>query len=110
MHLNDLSEIQQQAIIELAEPLLGHIFSTDYIGGGRNSRIYRLQNAESKRYALKVYFQQAGDSRDRLSTEFNSLAFLWTCGIRTIPQPIQYHKEAAIALYEYIDGEKLSPQ
>jgi hypothetical protein len=110
MNLPELSEFQQQAIINLAEPLLGTPFSADYVGGGRNSRIYRLYHANSPSYALKVYFRQAGDARDRLGTEYNSLSFLWSYGVRNIPQPLTHYEEADIALYEYIEGAKIEPQ
>ena len=34
--------------------------------GGGNNRLYRVEAADSRRYALKTYLQRPGDDRDRL--------------------------------------------
>src|SRR5579859_600556 len=106
MPFSDLPDFQQSAIGKLVMPLLGD-FQAESIGGGRNSRIYHVY--ADKSYALKIYFQQPGDRRDRLRTEYSSFTFLWQHGIRTIPQPIAVDAKAGIALYEYIDGIPVVP-
>ena len=106
---DDLSETQQKAIRSLAADYVTTPFSLEQIGGGRNSRIYRLAGTTGVAYAIKIYFRQEGDPRDRLGTEFKSLKFLWDNGLRNIPQPIQICREAEIALYEFVEGDKISP-
>lgn len=70
----------------------------DRIGGGGNSRIYRL----SARHAGKSYFQP-----QRLAVEFAALQFLWQAGLRCIPQPIAADEH--VAVYEFIAGTKPVP-
>jgi len=81
--------------------LLGRAVKTmEWIGGGGNSRIYKLDGP----YAGKVYFD-----RKRLETEFAALQFCWEHGIRCVPQPIGADPMANLAVYEFIAGEKPSP-
>ncbi len=85
------------------------ILSIESIGGGRNSQVYRVVDSNSRSYALKVYFQHTADHRDRLWTEFSGLRFLWQNGVRDIPAPLAADRDQGVALYEYVDGEKLAP-
>lgn len=78
--------------------------SLSALGGGRNSQVFRLDMADGRALALKAYFRQAGDSRDRLGTEFGALTFLWEQGLRCVPQPLAFDAEAGLGLYEFIDG------
>lgn len=75
------------------------------LGGGRNSRVYRLILADGRSFALKVYFRHTADDRDRLGTEFHSLRFLWSNGLRSIPEPIRFSHNEGLAVYEYIRGD-----
>ena len=86
----------------------GEVTSLEFIGGGRNSQVYRIMAEGGRTYALKVYFRHPRDARDRLGNEFNSLRFLWDRGTREIPQAIAADPEEGCALYEYIDGEKIA--
>jgi thiamine kinase-like enzyme len=70
----------------------------EWIGGGGNSRIYKLDGP----VAGKVYFQQK-----RLDIEFAALQFMWKSGIRCVPQPIAADEK--IAIYEFIEGSKPVP-
>src|SRR5271154_3197439 len=110
MNFIDLSESQQQTIEMLAAEHVGRPFTLDLAGNGRNSRIYRLSGEDHPAYAVKVYFRQPTDLRDRLGTEFQSLQFLWENGIRSIPKPFTNRPEAGIALYEFIEGDKILPE
>lgn len=88
--------------------LLGQsVHLAERIGGGRNSRVYRLTCQGSVRYAAKLYFLQAFDERDRLEVEFSSLRFLWENGVRCIPQPIVAARGRGCGIYEYIEGERI---
>jgi len=77
------------------------------MGGGRNSRVYRLATAEGKIFAGKEYFSHPSDKRDRLRTEFYGLRFLWARGIRNVPQPVAANEEKQVAIYEFIPGQEI---
>lgn len=80
--------------------LLGQpVTDLEWIGGGGNSRIYKLPGPR----AGKVYFDQR-----RLETEFAALQFLWQHGVRCVPQPIASDAASKLAVYEFIDGAKLA--
>jgi hypothetical protein len=90
-----------QEILErvLFAKLLGKpVGAMEWVGGGGNSRIYKLAGG----YAGKSYFQQ-----NRLAVEFPAMQFMWQHGIRCIPQPIAADEK--IAVYEFIDGAKPVP-
>jgi hypothetical protein len=77
------------------------------IEGGRNSRVYRL-TTPSGVYAFKTYFRHASDSRDRMETEFEGLAFLWQNGERAIPRPVASAAGESCAIYEWIEGPRIA--
>ncbi len=62
----------------------------------------------SESYALKFYPQQAADQRDRLGAEFSSLVFLWSNGIRCIPEPVLASSESDCALYQWLNGNPVT--
>lgn len=77
--------------------------------GGKNNRVYLL-TAKNKKYVTKVYYTHPNDHRNRLQTEFTALSFLWESGIRAIPQPLYKNTEKNLAIYAYIEGEKIMPK
>jgi hypothetical protein len=77
---------------------LVNVETMDWVGGGGNSRIYRL----SAHHAGKSYFQP-----QRLAVEFPAMQFMWQAGIRCIPQPIAADEH--VAVYEFIEGTKPVP-
>lgn len=85
------------------------VVSSDPVGAGGNSRVFRvdLDHASTslpKRVVVKFYRRDAGDTRDRLGTEFESLRFLWQNNFRSIPSPLAIARDRQCAIYEYIDG------
>jgi thiamine kinase-like enzyme len=85
--------------------LLGREVPTlEWIGGGGNSRIYKLPGP----HAGKVYFGQRRHDRSRLEVEFNALQFLWNHGVRCVPKPVAANAQTGHAVYEFIDGTRLS--
>ena len=101
-------EIRAEEVQCAAVRLLGSgVSAIERLGGGRNSRVYRLTGTDERFYVLKIYFRHPSDSRDRLWTEFNSLRFLWENRLYDIPQPLSVDWEQACALYEYIEGQKI---
>ena len=79
------------------------------VGGGRNSRVYRLSVDPSHSYALKAYFRDPSDSRSRMRTEFASLSFLWQNGVRNVPKPLFSSQEHSCAIFEWIEGHRIGP-
>src|SRR3989442_245798 len=91
-----------------AELLKGEIVALERIGGGRNSRVFRLEDTLSRSYALKLYHRHDTDARDRLGTEFGAFGFLWQLGLRQVPQPIAADPRRDCAIYEFVEGERFS--
>ncbi len=90
--------------------LSAEVTALEEIGGGGNSRVYRLTVEPSHSYALKAYFRHASDKRARMRTEFDSLGFLWENGVRNIPRPVIASPEYDLAIYEWIEGRRIGPQ
>lgn len=91
--------------------LLGlEVISAERTGFGRNSRIYRVICDNNVQYALKLYYHDKSDFRDRLHTEFSSLRFLWRNRTRCIPRPIALDERRNCAIYEYISGRRINSE
>ncbi len=102
---------QTAEIKSVLSELLGRkVIFIGIIGGGRNSKTYRISCGNSSQYVAKLYFHHNLDERDRLQVEFSSLQFLWENGVRCIPQPIAADRDHGCAIYEYIDGKRISWQ
>lgn len=100
-----LESAQERLSTLLPEPVTG----LERIGGGGNSQVYRLETSGGKRFALKVYFRNPADQRDRLATEYGSFSYLWANGFREIPQPLDSDPVLGWAVYQYLEGEKIPP-
>ena len=90
-----------QEILErvLFTRLLGRsVGAMEWIGGGGNSRIYKLAGG----WAGKSYFQP-----HRLAVEFPAMQFMWQNGIRCLPRTIA--ADERVAIYEFIEGTKPVP-
>ena len=81
----------------------GRIDALERIGGGRNSRVYRVRGPGVD-CAAKFYFGRTADGRDRMAIEYAAFAFLWRQGVRCIPRPLKHDPANQVALYEFIDG------
>jgi hypothetical protein len=84
--------------------------------GGNNrlflARLPREQTAQSARtthWALKQYFRDAGDPRDRLATEFAFAAHAWQHGVRQIAHPLAQDASAGLGLYAWVNGIAIGP-
>ena len=85
-----------------AEALLGRpLRDAVKIGGGANSRVYRVFDG-SAHFALKLYPHD--DRRDRLGAELTALRFLHRHGMRDVPQVVAADRERRIGVYEWIEG------
>ena len=91
--------------------LLGRpVTIVERLGGGRNSRVFKLDCGGPVPYVGKVYFSDGIDRRDRLDAEFRGLQFLWDNCLTCIPRPIAADKKSGCAAYEFIDGHALTAQ
>ncbi|MDP1809593.1 MAG: phosphotransferase [Actinomycetota bacterium] len=80
------------------------IISVEPIGIGGNSQVYKVICRDTNCYALKVYYRDPGDNRDRLGAEFTALDWLWHNQVSDVPRPIAADYEKGCALYEFIEG------
>lgn len=74
---------------------------------GGNNRVY-LVTAGSRRLIAKWYFSHPSDTRDRLSAEYSLLAYAERIGLDCVPRPVACDPATHLALYEFIEGRKLS--
>lgn len=83
------------------EPVL-----VEKIGGGKNSRVFKVELANGGRRVVKFYFSHPADTRDRLSVEFSSFQFLWAHDVRSVPEPLKIDADRHCAVYSYVEGDK----
>jgi thiamine kinase-like enzyme len=96
---------------EILESLLGSkIVLCQSVRGGRNSRVFKIEDARAQVFIGKFYYQDKNDGRDRLGTEYTSLQFLWQQGVRCVPQPLLNDPQNHCAIYQYIEGQGFSGQ
>jgi hypothetical protein len=100
--------------LEAVRPVLASLLTRqaaalERIGGGRNSQVYRVDCSSGESFAVKHYFRHASDKRDRLATEFGSYSFLWQRGVRDVPEPLAADREHGLAIYQFIEGERIAP-
>lgn len=77
--------------------------------GGANNRVYHLHTAD-RDLLLKSYFYAETDPRDRFGTERAFYEFAWQQGIRCLPEPIAWDATHRFGLFEYVQGELLTPE
>ncbi len=77
------------------------------LAGGANNRVFRLA-AAGVSLLLKVYFRHPGDARDRLGAELAFCRFAWEHDVPVPPRPLAADAEAGLALFEFIEGRRVS--
>jgi hypothetical protein len=77
--------------------------------GGGNNRVYRVSDGKST-FALKEYFQNPGDPRDRFNAEKGFYDYLSEFNIAGAAQRIGWDIENRLGLFEYIKGRKLGAE
>jgi hypothetical protein len=75
--------------------------------GGGNNRVFRI-HINGAELLLKSYFTHPADPRDRMQAEVAFSDFAWSHGVRCIPEVLGYDKSQNIALYDYINGGRIS--
>ena len=98
---NDFS-LKVQKIVSIKSPVV----LTQRVGGGGNSRVFKVQCADEKCYCVKFYFSSPHDQRDRLGTEYDSFKFIYEQGIHAVPQPVLIDRSELLGVYEWINGQK----
>jgi len=71
-----------------------------------NSAVYKLQFEDNNSLKLKIYSFE--NDLKRINIEFDSLALLKKEGIHNIPKTVIKNEQLGIALYEWIEGEKIT--
>tara|TARA_Y100000588_G_scaffold289784_1_gene308434 strand:- start:1178 stop:2242 length:1065 start_codon:yes stop_codon:yes gene_type:complete len=95
-------------LTEIAEVICGTPVSCIRLQeGGGNSRVFEVITP-TKSFALKEYPNQNIDEWSRVSREFGGLKFLVTSGVQNLPKPIGYTTNPDVAVYEWIDGERVA--
>lgn len=104
--------------------------SIERLGGGRNSRVYRVDHRGASSYVAKIYHAEDRSAnnaregwqsfpltsprslvhrnRDRRRCEFAALRFLWKNGIRCIPEPVATYTEESLSILKLVDGEPIA--
>jgi hypothetical protein len=109
-HATDTDDVARMAAV--AEPVLAQAgvtgpFRLEPITGGGNNRVFRVES-DGAPVVLKAYFRHPDDPRDRLRADFGFSAFAWGVGARSLPQPLASHREAGMAVFEFVAGQKLT--
>jgi hypothetical protein len=73
-------------------------------GVGRNSRIYRVRRG-AEWFAVKHYPPRHEDSRNRLKTEIEALAFMEHHGVAVVPRLLASDAERGYALLSWVEGD-----
>ena len=74
---------------------------------GGNNRTFRIE-ADDNVFAMKEYFRQPGDTRDRLASEFAFLQYAYQVAPESVPFPYAKDAEEGLALYEFIEGSAIA--
>jgi hypothetical protein len=77
------------------------------VPGGGNNRLYRVEDAAGRAFALKTYLNSSAETRDRLGHEWSGLDFLCRHGVTCVPQPIAMHRTDGAALYGWVEGARV---
>lgn len=77
------------------------------VPGGGNNRLYRVEDAAGRAFALKTYLRSPAESRDRLGHEWSGLDFLCRHGVTCVPRPVAMHRADGAALYGWVEGGRV---
>jgi hypothetical protein len=73
------------------------------IGGGRNSRVYRV-DAGDQLFVFKQYPRREDDPRDRLGVEADALKWMGEQGLAAVPRLLATDRESNSALLTWVEG------
>jgi hypothetical protein len=78
--------------------------------GGRNNRVFRVELADGRSAALKIYFRHPDDTRDRLGAEWDFLEHARRRAPGRTPSPLARDAASGAALHGFIEGARFSPE
>jgi hypothetical protein len=94
----------EETVAGIAASLAGApVRRLNQLGGGRNSRVYRVETAVAV-YALKLYPLAAEDGRDRFAVEATVLRWMAARGFTMVPRLIAADRRLGAALLSWEDG------
>lgn len=104
----DIFSDNNKNLRRVIEKLIGKkIYSLVNFPHSGNNRSYIITSGNSVKYFTKVYYKDDKDIKRRSMVEYQSLKYLWDKGIRVIPEPIVYDKDNKIAVFEYVEGDRI---
>lgn len=77
------------------------------LAGGKNNRVFRLDLADGGALALKSYFADPRDPRDRLAAEWGFLTYVTARRVDAVPAPLACDPARHLGLYRFVPGRKL---
>ncbi len=102
------SDVAPHVPLEVARALVGGpVVALDQVGGGRNSRVYRVRTAGGQ-YALKQYPAREDDPRDRLGNEVAALRLMEEFQLKSVPRVAAVDQERNFVLLSWIEGKPVS--
>lgn len=81
--------------------------SIEPIHQGGNNQIFHIKDVNQD-FILKKYFQHPEDKRNRLEAEYSFLEFAYKQTPQYVPKPFSKDDSKFVALYEFIDGVKIT--
>ena len=78
--------------------------------GGGNNKVFILDINGTPKYVMKQYFRHESDTRDRFLSEWKFLNYAKNSGISCVPNPVISDPRNGIAIIEYIEGQKVTPE
>lgn len=93
----------RSAADELTE---GTVLSISPATSGANSRIYRVDTSQGT-FALKSYPIRLNETRSRADVEWQTLRFLSTRGVASVPVPLARDAAGQFMLMEWIEGSAI---
>lgn len=72
-----------------------------------NSKNYKLELMNKKKFLVKIYPSLIFDKRERLKNEFKALKFLSLQKKIKTPKVIEINNELNIGIFQYVDGKKI---
>ena len=77
------------------------------ISSGRNSNVLIIES-QHRKYAIKKYFCNPHDSRNRLQTEFHFLELMEKMDIKCVPRTVGFNQKYGYGFYSYLEGLRIN--
>lgn len=96
MRAEDLTRIMGELPVEEA-----------FLGGGGNSQVNKFVLASGRVIAVKSYYPQCADWRERMDAEFGAYILLHRNQINCVPRPVAVDELSRSAVFSFEDGRKI---